>query len=601
MQAWNIFKKQSIWKIRSAWKTKIRPPSDKNFLFARIGNRGSDNSARIFALSSVSAVSFLVLLNEVNFTSVSYSEEVKKPEPSVETSHNEQDNRMNIKTFYEASKVEDTYSSICGCAQYAANNPVEDRYYLEKMANGGWWFSVFDGHGGWQCSEYAHKTLNKNFETELNNYLGIYPNRQAPNRNAFASLFESAVDDAQTRSLYEGKISSKIIKKALEAAFLRTDRQFMGKMAGAFEMGFGRDTRAGSCAIAVFVMDGVLFCANAGDCRAVIARKEPKNKLKNMESKEIIDTRNKRKALYPQEKVDISPLDDELLKEAVNQSVGVEGDPLAQQKLRQHLIKKLSDEKEQKLSREEVEALQLRNYESNFQDVGNDDGSTSRFVNIISFLSGSNAKKKETYRKYPVLPSSETVIVAKDLSTDHNCKHKREQEKLRVEHPKETDVVVCKNKNSCYVKGRLQPTRSLGDFHLKFSEFKIPSRTRIQSVHDNPFTPPYITATPEIQLLKLTENRDEIVVLASDGLWDYLSSQEVVEHVHKSLREEKRSPKEASELLVEEVLKAAAKKHGLKVEDLKSLKPGRTRRTKHDDITVLVIDMASLLQQYYWG
>ena len=41
-----------------------------------------------------------------------------------------------------------------------------------------------------------------------------------------------------------------------------------------------------------------------------------------------------------------------------------------------------------------------------------------------------------------------------------------EQARLIKEFPGEPDIFVCKS--ACYVKGRLQPTRSFGDFYLKF-------------------------------------------------------------------------------------------------------------------------------------
>ena len=41
-----------------------------------------------------------------------------------------------------------------------------------------------------------------------------------------------------------------------------------------------------------------------------------------------------------------------------------------------------------------------------------------------------------------------------------------EQARLVKKFPGENDIVMCKN--ACYVKGRLQPTRSLGDFYLKY-------------------------------------------------------------------------------------------------------------------------------------
>lgn len=61
--------------------------------------------------------------------------------------------------------------TVCDCTAIAANIPIEDRHFVERLDNGGWWFSVFDGHGGWQCSDYAHRKLHKNLQIDLNNYL----------------------------------------------------------------------------------------------------------------------------------------------------------------------------------------------------------------------------------------------------------------------------------------------------------------------------------------------------------------------------------------------------------------------------------------------
>jgi hypothetical protein len=52
---------------------------------------------------------------------------------------------------------------------------------------------------------------------------------------------------------------------------------------------------------------------------------------------------------------------------------------------------------------------------------------------------------------------------------------------------------LCKHPSACYVKGRLQPTRAFGDFHLKSGkEWRgdewVPTRVR-----PGPFTPPYVT------------------------------------------------------------------------------------------------------------
>lgn len=53
------------------------------------------------------------------------------------------------------------------------------------------------------------------------------------------------------------------------------------------------------------------------------------------------------------------------------------------------------------------------------------------------------------------------------LSRDHNARTPLEALLLREAHPGEDDIIKCKNPHACYVKGRLQLTRALGDLYLK--------------------------------------------------------------------------------------------------------------------------------------
>jgi serine/threonine protein phosphatase PrpC len=56
------------------------------------------------------------------------------------------------------------------------------------------------------------------------------------------------------------------------------------------------------------------------------------------------------------------------------------------------------------------------------------------------------------------------LIVATKLSRDHNARIGIEQQNLRWNHPGEDNEILyrCKNSHACYVRGRLQLTRSLG-------------------------------------------------------------------------------------------------------------------------------------------
>ena len=109
-------------------------------------------------------------------------------------------------------------------------------------------------------------------------------------------------------------------------------------------------------------------------------------------------------------------------------------------------------------------------------------------------------------------------------------------------------LVRCKHATSCYVKGRLQPTRSLGDFYLKYKSFngKKPSKDNPYSVSDpnrsrhikEPYEPPYITSTPELFTHKLHYQNDKFLILATDGLWDELTPEEACSVVHVNMEKQ---------------------------------------------------------------
>ena len=108
---------------------------------------------------------------------------------------------------------------------------------------------------------------------------------------------------------------------------------------------------------------------------------------------------------------------------------------------------------------------------------------------------------------------------------------------------------------SCYVKGRLQPTRAFGDFMLKDEKYveelargrrrraTCPPNNRDSSVAAAAATPegenetwsfPYVVAEPQTQTLTRTGS-ESFIVVGTDGLWDFLNPTEAAAVVRSSL------------------------------------------------------------------
>lgn len=67
--------------------------------------------------------------------------------------------------------------------------------------------------------------------------------------------------------------------------------------------------------------------------------------------------------------------------------------------------------------------------------------------------------------------NNKTEVLSTQINREHNCRVPLEQAILAKQHPNESNLIVCKSERACYVKGRLQLTRSLGDVYLKYREF----------------------------------------------------------------------------------------------------------------------------------
>jgi len=164
------------------------------------------------------------------------------------------------------------------------------------------------------------------------------------------------------------------------------------------------------------------------------------------------------------------------------------------------------------------------------------------------------------------------------LSSDHTAA--TEESRLRREHPDEPDVV-----RNGTIKGNLEPSRAFGDALYKDVMFNNYLRAEFRM--PEPFKPPYVTAKPEVYS-RLLQNGDSFIVLATDGLWDRLSNDEVVQII---ANHDRTTDGNVCNVLIKKVLERSAK-FGKTPEEKISYAiqlPQKEKRRHHDDITITVI------------
>lgn len=124
------------------------------------------------------------------------------------------------------------------------------------------------------------------------------------------------------------------------------------------------------------------------------------------------------------------------------------------------------------------------------------------------------------------------------LSKDQTGRNEDEARRMRSEHPaSEAEHVIMRGR----VLGGLEPTRAFGDARYKwdrnlqerlYDAFLPPEMRRsVRGAPRHLMTPPYVTAEPVIEWRRLSPNSNrelKFIIMATDGLWDDLSSQDAV-------------------------------------------------------------------------
>lgn len=172
------------------------------------------------------------------------------------------------------------------------------------------------------------------------------------------------------------------------------------------------------------------------------------------------------------------------------------------------------------------------------------------------------------------------ALTCVQLTQDHVVEELSERQRVLAEHPDDDSVIVCER-----VKGKIKVTRAFGAGYLKQAKLNdaLIGILRVQDL----CSPPYLSAQPHVTAHTVSEE-DEFVVIASDGLFDFFSNEEVVELIHRFMSENPNS--DPAKYMLDQLLIRAAQNAGFTVEHLKNIPIGR-RRKYHDDVTVMVVTL----------
>ncbi|KAK0741712.1 phosphatase 2C-like domain-containing protein [Apiosordaria backusii] len=133
---------------------------------------------------------------------------------------------------------------------------------------------------------------------------------------------------------------------------------------------------------------------------------------------------------------------------------------------------------------------------------------------------------------------------ATPLSVDQTGSNIDEANRLRKQHPNEPYVV-----RNGRILGGLEPSRAFGDASYKWTREiseKLKRHFFARSVSSLLKTPPYVTAEPVITTTKIEPEKGDFVVMATDGLWEMLTNEEVIGLVGKWIDQQQQLHKGSS-------------------------------------------------------
>lgn len=114
------------------------------------------------------------------------------------------------------------------------------------------------------------------------------------------------------------------------------------------------------------------------------------------------------------------------------------------------------------------------------------------------------------------------------LSADHTPYNPQELERIKTKHPNQNDLVISRD-GDCDRYVGIAVTRAFGDARWKWPKEYLKTCEKSFSGKPPPGNmrdPPYIEAEPDVKTISILPG--DFLILASDGLWSHLSSEDAV-------------------------------------------------------------------------
>ncbi|XP_060527784.1 probable protein phosphatase CG10417 [Cylas formicarius] len=257
--------------------------------------------------------------------------------------------------------------------------------------------------------------------------------------------------------------------------------------------------------------------------------KAPPNKIKGKsprkaEPKDMLNTRPKRNAnqLYKkllnfgsdsedeteddEDKTFVGPNDDSDDSDVEGVNTSIEDEHSDEESSDDVAEEEIDDEEDEEEAEDEDELEFAKNMK---EEPGSDSGCTA----VIALLRGSELYVANA-------GDSRCVVCRNGKAVEMSFDHKPEDEPERDRIVKAGGKVTADGR----VNGGLNLSRAIGDHAYKQNQ-ELSNREQM------------ITALPDVKHLTISPSEDEFMVLACDGIWNFMSSQEVVDFVKKKLED----------------------------------------------------------------